>query len=201
MTSTLSLLTSTAMRRETDERLVALARAGSDAAFAAIHERYREPLIAYIRRLLGPHADDAEDVVQDSFIRALRAMRSSERELALKPWLYTIVRNRALDHLRRPATHNLELLDDVHEAPPELHDPATRIFERDRVLHLVSDIAALPERQRRALVLRELDGASYREVAGALHVSIPATKSLLVRARGNLVDAAAAREAGLAPAA
>ena len=60
---------------------------------------------------------------------------------------------------------------------------------------------ALPERQRRALTLRELDGASYREVASALHVSIPATKSLLVRARGNLADAAAAREAGLAPAA
>lgn len=201
MTSTLSLLSPTALRSETDERLVALVRAGSDAAFAAIHERYREPLTAYVRRLLGAHADDAEDVVQDSFIRALRSMRSMERELVLKPWLYTIVRNRAVDHLRRPANHNLELLEDVHEAPPEQHDPATRTIQRERVLCLVGDIAALPERQRRALVLRELDGASYREVAGELHVSIPATKSLLVRARGNLVEAAAAREASLAPAA
>lgn len=201
MTSTLSLLTPTALARETDDRLVELVRAGSDTAFAVIHDRYREPLTAYVRRLLGSHADDAEDVVQDSFIRALRSMRSSGRELALKPWLYTIVRNRSLDHLRRPASHNLELLDDVHEAPPELHDPAIRASERERMLHLVSDIAALPERQRRALVLRELDGASYREVARDLHVSIPATKSLLVRARGNLVDATAARDAGLAPAA
>lgn len=200
MTSTLSLLTSAALRRETDERLVELVRAGSDAAFAAIHVRYLEPLTAYARRTLGAHSGDADDVVQDAFIRALRSMRSSERDLMLRPWLYTIVRNRCVDHLRRPSSHDLELLDDVHEAP-ERQDPALRTLERERVLRLVSDIAGLPERQRRALVLRELDGASYREVAGALNVSVPATKSLLVRARGNLAEAAAAREAGLAPAA
>jgi RNA polymerase sigma factor (sigma-70 family) len=201
MTSTLSLLTPTALARETDERLVELVRAGSDAAFAAIHDRYREALSAYARRLLGSHADDAEDVVQDSFMRALRSMRSSERNLALKPWLYTIVRNRAVDHLRRPGNHNLELLDDIHEALPEQHDPHTRTVQRERMLRVVGDIAGLPERQRRALVLRELNGASYREVAKDLQVSLPATKSLLVRARGNLVEAAAARDAGLAPAA
>jgi RNA polymerase sigma factor (sigma-70 family) len=201
MTSTLSLLTPRGLARETDERLVELVRAGSDAAFAAIHDRYREPLTGYVRRLLGTHADDAEDVVQDAFIRALRSMRASDRELALRPWLYTIARNRAVDHLRRPGSHTLELLEDVHEAPAEWNDPAARVLERDRVLRLVDDINRLPERQRRALTLRELDGASYRQVATALDVSIPATKSLLVRARGNLVDAEAAREAGLAPAA
>jgi RNA polymerase sigma factor (sigma-70 family) len=198
MTSTLSLLTPRGLTRETDERLVELVRAGSEAAFAAIHARYADQLTGYVRRLLGGNADDAEDVVQDAFIRAHRAMRASDRELILKPWLYTIVRNRAVDHVRRPSSHTLELLEDVHQAPAALTDPAERVLARERVVHLVDDINRLPERQRRALTLRELDGASYSEVASALHVSIPATKSLLVRARGNLADAAAAREAGLA---
>ena len=198
MTSTLSLLTPRGLARETDERLVELVRMGADAAFAAIHDRYCDQLTAYARRLLGGHGDDADDVVQDAFIRAHRSMRASDRELALKAWLYTIVRNRAVDHMRRPSTHNVELLEDVHRAPAELNDPAARVLERERILRLVDDINRLPERQRRALTLRELDGASYREVASALHVSIPATKSLLVRARGNLADAAAARDAGLA---
>lgn len=198
MTSTLCLLTPRGLARETDERLVELVRMGADAAFAAIHERYADQLTGYARRLLGSHADDADDVVQDAFIRAHRSMRASDRELVLKPWLYTIVRNRAVDHMRRPSTHTLELLEDVHEAPSALNDPAARVLERERVVRLVDDINRLPERQRRALTLRELEGASYREVANELHVSIPATKSLLVRARGNLADAAAAREAGLA---
>lgn len=134
-------------------------------------------------------------MVQDAFIRAHRSMHMSDRALVLEPWLHTIARNRAIDHLRRPDARNLELLEDVHGAPAEQHDPATRLLQRERLQRLVENINALPERQRRALTLRELEGASYREVANDLQASIPATKSLLCRARSRLADAEASRRA------
>ena len=83
-----------------DERLVALVRSGSDDAFGVIVARYREPLTGFAAKLLGGNHADAEDILQDAFIRALRGLRASDRPMVLRPWLYMIVRNRAFDHLR-----------------------------------------------------------------------------------------------------
>src|SRR5512143_2154620 len=93
-----------------DEALVAAVRTGSDAAFAAIVRRYEPQLIAYARQVLGGHHHDAEECVQDAFVRALRSLRAhEERTIALRPWLHAIVRNRCLDQLRKPArTTDLE---------------------------------------------------------------------------------------------
>src|SRR3954470_9105328 len=103
------LLHPTAYRVATDAQLVDLVRAGDDRAFAAIHERYQPRLVAFARQLLGGAHHDAEEVVQDAFVRALRALRADEREMALKAWVFTIVRNRPLDVLRRPVpTTDLE---------------------------------------------------------------------------------------------
>src|SRR3954462_10993530 len=86
-----------------DERLVALVRAGRADAFAAIHTRYCDRLVAFARRLLSGTGHDAEDVVQDAFIRALAGPRSTASEMPLRPWPYIIMRNRAMDELRKPA--------------------------------------------------------------------------------------------------
>ena len=87
-----------ALRRDVaDEQLVALLRAGDDAAFAAIHDRYRRRLLAYARRFLGGSREDAEDVVQDVFTAAHRALLADEREITLRPWLYRMTRNRCID--------------------------------------------------------------------------------------------------------
>src|SRR4249920_907911 len=96
------LLHPTAYRAATDEQLVELVRSGDDHAFDAIHDRYHPRLVAFARGLLGGAHHDAEEVVQDAFVRALSALRADDREMALRAWLYTIVRNRALDVLRRP---------------------------------------------------------------------------------------------------
>ena len=121
------LLHPTAYRAATDEQLVALVRAGDDRAFQAIHDRYQPRLQAFARHLLGGAHHDAEEVVQDAFVRALAALRADEREMALKAWLFTIVRNRALDVLRRPArTTDLEphvAHDRVHLAVHVLPQP------------------------------------------------------------------------------
>jgi RNA polymerase sigma factor (sigma-70 family) len=179
----------------TDERLVALVRSGDDHAFAAIHDRYRERLVAFARRLLAGTGHDAEDVVQDSFIRALAGLRATDAEMHLRPWLYMIVRNRAMDELRRVGGNRVvaaELDDVVHLHPVEDDDPAHRAIEREHLRDVVAEIGRLPERQRLALVMREFDGATHVEMADRLGTSIPATKSLLVRARTTLSEAVAA---------
>src|ERR687891_49153 len=89
------LLHPTAYRAATDEQLVDLVRGGDDRAFDAIHDRYVQRLTGYARQMLGGAHHDAEEGVQDAFVRALGALRADDRDMALKPWLYTIVRNRA----------------------------------------------------------------------------------------------------------
>jgi RNA polymerase sigma-70 factor, ECF subfamily len=185
------LLHPTAYRTATDEQLVGLVRAGDDRAFAAIHERYEARLHRYARQLLGGAHHDAEEVVQDAFVRALHALRADDREMALKAWLYTIVRNRALDVVRRPVrTTDLE----VHA--PVLRDasadPHERAMRSEELRSLVRDMHELPERQRTALVLHELGGASHEAIARRLNVSAGGSKALVCRARAGLAGARAA---------
>src|SRR4051794_21609751 len=177
-----------------DERLVALVRDGRDDAFAAIHLRYCDRLVAFARRLLHGSGHDAEDVVQDAFIRAYNALRATDNEMHLRPWLYMIVRNRAMDDLRRPARVAAELDDVEHFAPAASYDddPAIRAAEREMLRDVVAEMQRLPERQRLALVMRELDGATHVEMSERLGTTIPATKSLLVRARTTVQEALAA---------
>src|SRR5688572_20798415 len=85
-----------------DDELVARFRSGDDAPFDEIHRRYHRPLTSFARRMLAGTGHDADDVVQDAFIRAYRGLRATDRPMALRPWLYMIVRNRALDELRSP---------------------------------------------------------------------------------------------------
>ena len=90
------------LRFRSDEQLVALFRAGHDDAFGAIHDRYHKRLLAYARQML-PGCQDAEDALQDVFVRAYSGLRASDRELALKAWLFRVAHNRCVDELRRPA--------------------------------------------------------------------------------------------------
>ena len=175
----------------TDDRLVARVRAGSDDAYAVIVARYREPLTGFAAKLLGGNHADAEDVVQDALIRALRGLRASDRAMVLRPWLYMIVRNRAFDHRRAERrTEGPERLELV--TAPQASEPHASAAAREELDRVVAEIGRLPERQRLALVKHELGGATHRELAGELGTSVGATKSLLVRARSSLAAAIAA---------
>jgi RNA polymerase sigma factor (sigma-70 family) len=171
---------------QSDARLVDLVRAGNDRAFEAIVLRYRRPLLRHCRRLLP--AGRAEDVVQEALLRALEAMRGDERELQLGPWLNRIAQNTAIDWLRQTDC-NWKELDDRVDGVEETHAAVER---RARFHAVVSDIDTLPERQRRALVLRELEGRSYDEIAAALGVSGDGVRQLLNRARNAMRAAAGA---------
>jgi RNA polymerase sigma factor (sigma-70 family) len=168
-----------------DDELVARVRCGCDEAFAEIYRRYRGPLRAFAARMLRGTSHDADDVLQDAFIRAHRGLRVTSGAMTLRPWLYMIVRNQAIDVLRA-----LQHMDSLDEGAKQLAsvtcDPARCMSERDEMRDLVAQIGRLPERQRMALVLREFDGRSHAETARLLHTTVPATKSLLIRARSNL---------------
>jgi len=181
------------LRLRSDEQLLALFRAGSEDAFGAIHDRYRQRLFAYVRQMLcaGPR-QDAEDVLQDVFVRAYGALRADSRAVNLRAWLYRVAHNRCIDHLRRPVPLAADVFD-VSRKP--LHDPIETAQRREDLSRLVADISRLPEQQRSALLMREIDGMSYVDLAAALDVTVPAVKSLLVRARIGLVEASEARDA------
>jgi RNA polymerase sigma factor (sigma-70 family) len=164
---------------------------GYDDAFGTLHDRYRQRLLAYTRQMLGPSRSDAEDVLQDVFLRAYGALRNDDRPVTLRAWLYRVAHNRCIDHLRRPLPPAAEIYE-LSRTPT--HDPQAETVRREDLRRLVQDVQRLPEQQRSALLMRELDGLSYAELADALDTSVPAIKSLLVRARVGLVEAEEARD-------
>jgi RNA polymerase sigma factor (sigma-70 family) len=180
-------MTPTPLLRCEDHELVAAFRAGSEAAFTEMHHRYAEPLLSFTRRMVRGTGLDAEDIVQDAFIRAHLALRATDRPMALRAWLYMITRNRALDALRaRRACSPLEERD-AHAA-----DPIEEAAQREELRRIVDELGRLPERQRLALVQRELCGTSHADLADQLGTTISATKSLIIRARTQLRTAHAA---------
>jgi RNA polymerase sigma factor (sigma-70 family) len=169
---------------------VALFRAGHDDAFRVIHDRYRQRLFAYTRQML-PRRQDAEDALQDIFVRAYAGLRANHRELALRAWLYRVAHNRCIDELRRPAPPPPEVMQ-LLRAP--VHDPIAEADQRESLRRLIADVRRLPDQQRSALLMRELGGMSYADLSAALGVTVPAVKSLLVRARLALGQALEARD-------
>ena len=179
----------TPLTRCEDAELVAAFRAGCEDAFTEMHRRYREPLLAFTRRMVRGTGLDAEDVVQDAFVRAHAALRATDRPMALRAWLYMITRNRALDGLR--ARRAICALDERDAATPAC-DPVEAAMQRDELRRIVDELGRLPERQRLALVQRELCGESHTDLADRLGTTVSATKSLIIRARTQLRAAQAA---------
>jgi RNA polymerase sigma-70 factor, ECF subfamily len=178
----------TIYRRLDDRALVDHVRRGDDRAFEALVDRYQPMLVAYARQVMGGAHHDAEEAVQDVFVKALGALRASDRAMALKPWLYAIVRNRCLDQLRKPVrTVELALLEPVlRDAGGDPHAGAVR---REELRTLVGHLGRLPARQRAALVMHELGDRSHSHIARELGVSTGASKALVCRARGALAEA------------
>ncbi len=180
------------LKLQADERLVAHVRRGNEAAFEVLVSRYRVRLLAFCGHMLGSGARrDAEDVLQEVFASAYRAMLGDTRPINVRPWLYRIARNRCLNHLRRdpmPSIEGMELT-----VVDERIGTAETVHQRAEVRQLLSDIQNLPETQRTAILLREIDDLSYEQIAMAMDNTVAAVKSLLVRARVGLAEAAESR--------
>ena len=179
------------LKLQGDERLIAMVRRGNARAFETIVDRYQGRLLGFCRQMLGS-TEDAEDVLQEVFVNAYRAMLADEREINLRPWLYRIARNRCLNHLRKPIADAQESMDMVPMV--DAASTAEQVHNREEFRQLLGDVSKLPETQRSALLLREMDAMSYEEIAQAMETSVPSVKSLLVRARISLAEATQARQ-------
>lgn len=169
------------LRAQPDRRLVDLVRDGYDGAFEEIVRRYRRPLDRFAAAIVGGRS---EDVTQDAFSKALLALRGTEAEIELRPWLYRIVRNTALNDLRDRAP----VAEELDEATPGSRSAAAEAESRQEMRDLMDRLRALPEPQRAALVMRELEGLSHEEIAAALGVSGGAARQAIFRARAALRD-------------
>jgi RNA polymerase sigma factor (sigma-70 family) len=172
-----------ALRTQPDRRLVTLVREGYENAFEEIVRRYGKPLTRYAAAIVGGRA---EDVTQDAFSKALLALRRDGKEIELRPWLFRIVRNTALNELRdRPIE-----AEALAEAIAGGTSPEEEIERREELADLMRRLRSLPEAQRAAIVMRELEGLSHDEIAAALGLSGGGARQAIFRARRALRDGA-----------
>jgi RNA polymerase sigma factor (sigma-70 family) len=179
------------LRLQSDERLISLTRRGQHAAFEVLCARYQTRLLSFCRHMLASR-EDAEDVLQEVFAAAFNAVLADERDINVRPWLYRIARNRSLNHLRRASAIGVDSMD-VHFAEQGI-STGDKVLRRESFRELIEDVHHLPETQRTALLLREIDALSYEQIAQAMETTVPSVKSLLVRARISLAEAAEARK-------
>jgi RNA polymerase sigma factor (sigma-70 family) len=207
-----------------DRDLVAGVRAGDDRAFELLFQRYQPRIAAYVRGMVHDHGR-AEDITQEVFMSALRRMRAeTEREILFKPWIFEIAKNRCIDAFRR-GRNTSEVSFDARDAiGADEHGrlaepgatPDSMVEDKVAIDNLCGAFGGLSPVHHDILVLRELDGLSYREIGERLGLSRPAVESTLFRARKRLseeydelvsgrrclrvqriVDAAGGRAAGL----
>ena len=183
------------MNAQPDAVLCRLAARGNVGAYDAIYQRYRQPVYAFVFHLLGRAngTDDAEDITQDVFTRAFAGIREQNVNGGFRSWLFTIARNRTFDEIRG-GRQKVVSLDAEHAEPPEApqaQQPAERAEQRAEFAWLMAAVADLPERQREALLLREMGGFSHERIAEELGTSVSATKKLISRGRDGIGVAAA----------
>jgi RNA polymerase sigma factor (sigma-70 family) len=178
-------------RRLDDEQLASRVADGNELAFTALYERYHQPLYRYCRSLLHNDAD-AQDALQSTFTSALVALQGNRRDAPLRPWLFRIAHNEAISLIRRRRVGEQELSE---SSLPPVQSAADQAGERARLALLVADLNHLPDRQRGALVMRELSGLSHAEIALALDTSPAAAKQAIFEARAALAEFAEGRAA------
>ncbi len=172
-----------------DERLTRRAVGGDERAFAAIFRRYHQSLYRFCLAIVG-NPDDASEALQNTMIKVLRALPGEERRIDLKPWLYRIAHNEAIDLLRRRReTRQL----DVEQVAPG-YGLAEDVDTRERLRRLLVDLKELPERQREVLVMRELAGLGFEEIGSALDTSGAVARQTLYEARQSLHQMEEGRE-------
>lgn len=178
-----------------DAELMLRVREGDIAAFESLVERWKSPVVHFIYKLLPDH-DEAEDLAQGVFVQLWKTAGRYERQARFSTFLFTIARNLSLNEVRRRSRHPADSLDarlpeDAPDEPRPIPDPgqpsADDLAQRTELVRLIDEaLAALPEKQRVALALCREGDLSYEEIAEVLGTTVPATKSLIHRARETL---------------
>ncbi|WP_089375147.1 RNA polymerase sigma factor RpoE [Methylobacillus rhizosphaerae] len=182
--------------REIDQQLVERAQSGDKRAFGLLVEKYQRKLGRLLSRLIRDPAE-VEDVVQESFIKAYRALPSFRGDSAFYTWLYRIGINTAKNYLvamgRRPqATGDIEIEDaenfDDGDELRTMDTPETELMSKEIAQTVNDTVASLPEELRTAITLREIEGLSYEEIATMMDCPIGTVRSRIFRARETIAQ-------------
>jgi len=180
------IVSAVVLRTQSDARLLELAREGQERAFEAIVERYRKPLLRSCRRVVPEPR--AEDAVQQAFLKAWSSIQRGTEVEEVRPWLYRIARNAALDAVNQAGYDYSDLTEALEMSPA----PEIELERRWVVRETLGGIAALPDHQREALLRTVVEGHSGAEIARDLQISEGAVRQLVLRARTTLRAAASA---------
>ncbi len=182
-------------RKRTDHEIVDAVRGGDEAAFGEIIERYRGPITNFLYRFLNDY-EEAVDLAQESFVRVYFALDRYHKEYAFSTYLYRIASNLAISELRRRKRRRLVSLtglfsseddQDVEFQPPDTRVlPEDETIDKEREQVIAKAISSLPDKYRLPIVLRDVQGHSYEEVAAILELGLGTTKSRISRGRGLL---------------
>jgi RNA polymerase sigma factor (sigma-70 family) len=186
----------------TDAALVAAVRAGEESAFEELFRRYHARVYAFVRRRVRDEGR-AEDITQEAFLNALRRLRETHAGVSFRPWIYEIARNSTIDHFRRVSRADEVSVDAVDQLRATDHlrlvtdrGPEREVAAKQQLEALRGAFDELSDRHVRILLMRELEGLSYREIGERMQLSRPGVESTLFRARRRLETEFAEVETG-----
>lgn len=181
-------------RKEIDSALVKAHLAGDTSAFKALSNRYRDPLMFHVRKIVR---DDAslEDLIQEIFTKAFENLDKYNHEYAFSTWLYRIATNHTIDSLRKRKMITLSMDapiqsndgDVTREYPSSAPSPHDQLQKKERAAHIHKAMESLPEKYRDVLRLRHFEEMSYQEISEELQQPIGTVKAQLFRARESLM--------------
>ena len=188
----LSVVTCVALAQP-DHRLLERARRGDERAFAELVHAYRAPLLRYVHRMVGD-SSLAEDLVQDVFLRVYRQLESFGGRSTFTTWLFQIAKNRVLDELRAQARRPITTLELTNMTAAKEHPPEED-GEIDEIVGVIWEaVAALDVDLRMPLLLRDVGGLSYREIAATLEIELSTVKWRIYSARETIQSSLAERQ-------
>jgi RNA polymerase sigma-70 factor, ECF subfamily len=179
-----------------DHALIEQTKQGDEAAFAEIVSRYRNPLTNYIFRMLNDY-EEAVDLAQETFVRVYFAIERYHTDYAFSTYIYRIATNLAISEIRRRKRRKLMSLtgffqyegEEVDFHPPDKKPlPDADMLEEEQKAVIARAIATLPDKYRAPIILRDVEGLSYEEIASVMQLGLGTTKSRISRARGLLKD-------------
>jgi RNA polymerase sigma-70 factor, ECF subfamily len=183
------------VQSDPDAVLMLRVKRGDRAAFTALVEKYKQPVMNFVFRSLRDETE-AEDLAQNVFLQVYKSRSRYVRTAKFSTWLFTIARNLCLNEIRRRSRHPAESLEETHaeneDQPQRQYEDKKVFLPSEKILHgelaqkIEEALAGLPENQRSAILLCRQDELSYEEIAEILDCSLSATKSLIHRGRETL---------------
>jgi RNA polymerase sigma-70 factor (ECF subfamily) len=178
-----------------DHQLIEATKSGDELAFAEIMRRYRSPITNYIYRFLNDY-EEAVDLAQETFVRVYFAIERYHTEYAFSTYIYRIATNLAISEIRRRKRRRLVSLTGLFQytdeeaqdfnPPDEKSLPDENLIQSEQSTTIARAIATLPEKYRAPIILRDIEGRSYEEIAQIMELGLGTTKSRISRARGLL---------------